>query len=56
MHGSSKRDLDSSTLEGYFLAIDDTIRHVKGKNIAEDPCIVRLLKNFRLAMVKNKIP
>ncbi len=34
---ASKRDLASSTIEGYCLAIADTVSHVRGRNIYDDP-------------------
>ncbi len=34
---ASQRDLASSTLEVYCLAIADTVSHVRGRNIPDDP-------------------
>ncbi len=33
---AKKRDLASSTLEGYRLAIAGTVSHVRGRNIPDD--------------------
>ncbi len=45
-------------MEGYRSAIAETLKHLRGIDIASDPCIRGIIRNRRLTrpLERNKVP